>query len=661
VIESERFSVASNPAIWANRVTASAGFTITLQKNGATPFQVADIDIIVGKYGDLSELIAYNGATVVATYQVSGATKNGTLSAATNMTYMNYNMNKYNWKLNPTWNPASPDSLVLAQSITMTSLCIRLSPTVIKTTNVPWIFEWAFDDKYTSMADLVAVQAWYRKPKATTETAWNAMSVYRTPVKGNEIIRIPFKDIFSNNKDLVPPTTVVGKDKIKYRIVIGDASGVLGASTLGYDQKASINILNSSGAYLFSYPELTSPSVRLKNTYNQSLQDIWYKDLVDVSTGADKGAMLQVQYDDKKISRSGRYSLKTKVDNNIRLYPCRSNSPDEMWFPIISNGKFFVRSKDGVNTSQYAIPEFATQAFSSKFTHNEINLNPYKDVVFEEAKFINNNQIQVSKYPLYVGVDSNGDPDVNYLIVYKEVDKDKPVEVRPKIPVKDWNPFTGDIYLSQEIESTDVVYVDYIYEVTDYEYKGYYDFANSRFVYLDLNPLPGHKYSDNAGNLRDASELLGKDIYLYIVPAFWKDETGEGNNRTTTRHIIVDAGTPESTAMASVDSKAILLGKILVRNNLSSTEVQIIDTRRRGGGFKESLTKNYIQTVSEDAGQVWDIGSWDGLPYQSNGVVIITLPAELKGQYSDAELNEIINKYIAFGTYPFVRYEDTNV
>jgi hypothetical protein len=54
------------------------------------------------------------------------------------------------------------------------------------------------------------------------------MSVYRTPAKGNEIIRIPFKDIFSNNKDLVPPATVVGKDKIKYRIVIGDASGVLG-------------------------------------------------------------------------------------------------------------------------------------------------------------------------------------------------------------------------------------------------------------------------------------------------------------------------------------------------------------------------------------------------------------------------------------------------
>lgn len=550
----------------------------------------------------------------------------------------------------------------------------EFSPSVWKTRDFNWIFNlFGKKDLFQSGLDIVSIEAIHYSSGEGTVDRWSKVANYNIPVSKNERFIRKFSDII-NDLGLHRPDNIPQGAEIRYRAIIGDA---IGNNCEGYSPIFTINFRNGNNGpyYPSKVDNITSGNINSEevNIYNQ--------DLIDISETELENAYLQCRVDDHSLHLANYYYVSTYGDNSIFIKQPEQRSFDEMWFLKVNNGRFAIQDNDNNKFKEYIVKEFASQAFSDKFTHDDNSLNPYAEAIFEKATFLDSNRVSVSNVPLFVKT-KDGLPDKEYLAVYMESEKDKPLSERNLLPVKDWNVFTGEIHLNTIVKYNDRIYVDYVYEVTDYEYKGFADVENNKFYYLDLNPMPGHKYTDlDTGELLDSRNLLNKDIYLYILPSYvlsFEEESNAGSQEiisenyirsisgSSLRHIIVDEGTLEQEVINQIsqnDIDAKLIGKILVRNNFSPSMINIIDTRSRGGGFREEVSIEFIKSISPEAEFSWDIGSWDGQPYPSNGVIVVTIPDSIlktddnpKG-FTEEEVREIVNKYIAFGVYPIIRYK----
>lgn len=108
------------------------------------------------------------------------------------------------------------------------------------------------------------------------------------------------------------------------------------------------------------------------------------------------------------------------------------------------------------------------------------------------------------------------------------------------------------------------------------------------------------------------------------------------------------------------EPNVILLAKVQIRPNSSKDSIRLIDTRRRGGGIKETIGPALMKELGIDSRSYWDIGYWDGEPYQENGVLIIRLPRyilkEYGGRFTKQDVEAVVQKHIAFGTFTIIDY-----
>lgn len=109
------------------------------------------------------------------------------------------------------------------------------------------------------------------------------------------------------------------------------------------------------------------------------------------------------------------------------------------------------------------------------------------------------------------------------------------------------------------------------------------------------------------------------------------------------------------------NKNAILLAEVTMKHHMKPEDAVVMDSRVRGGGLIPELTKEKIQqgfskSMYNQMMNFWDIGEWDGIPYQKNGITIITLPASIREKYSDESIKRIIEKYIALGVQFIVEY-----
>jgi hypothetical protein len=206
------------------------------------------------------------------------------------------------------------------------------------------------------------------------------------------------------------------------------------------------------------------------------------------------------------------------------------------------------------------------------------------------------------------------------------------------------------------------------------------DFSStSIFHYLDLNTMPGHVYLDDLGIQNQSAALFDKNIWLYVIPVFVLDySTGETIvNDAAIYHRILDKNIPEYEVNALIKGDnpvgTFIIGKIEVKRPAIPAMISVTDARRYGGGIKENISKESLEKEHMESLYTWDIGSWDGMPYPSNGVIEITLPESLLKEYGGnftreeiegtkdskdrKEPDGIINQHVAFGVYVFVQYK----
>lgn len=258
------------------------------------------------------------------------------------------------------------------------------------------------------------------------------------------------------------------------------------------------------------------------------------------------------------------------------------------------------------------------------------------------------------------------------MVIFKEEIKDRVFAEYThsndkKLVIRDFDAQNGFIYLEDEIDFKNEIYVDYYYEENFLEYRGYYDEAVGRFIHLDLNPSEGH-YSTMPVVRTDGgtgqtftswesvptAKLMNKEIYVYILP--YKDSFGNYNEHTV-RHCY---SITEWQSVQKTNPTAMILGVIHLREHTNVNEAVVMDARTRGGGLKESITKAEIKKTQPLSENYWDMNTWDGTAYYKNGVVIIEVPkivlASEGGRFTEEQVRNVVGKYIAYGTYFIVEY-----
>lgn len=228
----------------------------------------------------------------------------------------------------------------------------------------------------------------------------------------------------------------------------------------------------------------------------------------------------------------------------------------------------------------------------------------------------------------------------------------------------DANQQTGEITTKERVSFKDEVYVTYVAKENNYIYKGYFDRELGTFMHLDLNPTAGHTFSqkekiDTGWEVLEveSEKLLNKEIYLYLLPShslYYKTERLENH---PTRHAF---GEDEWAKIKAAHPEALLLATIHVRENTAPENIVTMDARRSGGGLKETVSQ---ETIDERVGYTsafWDIGSFDGMAYYKNGVSVIHIPdkvlEENGGQFSEQQVRDVVDKFLAYGTYPIIEY-----
>jgi hypothetical protein len=342
------------------------------------------------------------------------------------------------------------------------------------------------------------------------------------------------------------------------------------------------------------------------------------------------------------------YSIRFNDSQKIQLLPPREKDSDHSWYLRLKNGRFDRRILDleGKPVYQYSIPEYYRQDFLSAKGF------PYRQQLNERPQVLNHEQIRIQNTPMYVEFD--GEKITNATVR---------VNGKP-IRIKDWSGFDGILKLDGSITHNDEIFVDYEYEEDSYTYRGFYNQEDGRFWHLDLNPSKGHftTIRDSLdGEVKDVPSftLINKTIYLYLNPAAKMKEVASGELR-------MSETVRQSTVFHSFEKikekEAALIGEVRIRPNSNQSNIQVIDTRVRGGGLKKEITQAIMKEFEEESMFYWDIGHWDGKPFSENGVIVVRITKsvlkEYGGQYSKAEIEERLNKYMGYGIFPIIEFID---
>lgn len=431
------------------------------------------------------------------------------------------------------------------------------------------------------------------------------------------------------------------------------------------------------------------------------------------------------------------YALRPADNKQIEVLKPLGTGQDENWFLRIQNGRFqksFVNEENLPQGVGYFVPEYYTQGFSTEYGM------PYRKVEKEKPKVVGERLLRLRYTPLFITTDPVGNEPNNISVFVNGV----------QLGIHAWDSSSGILEMIGAVRESDNIEVHYFYQETAYEYRGYYNATERKFIYLDLNPGPGHFSTQwsTGGNYEDlpSYSLINKTIYIYLRAAgdmtnitemqgerielnmfnehnlqystlrYYTPTVYTKYGRVTIPNVkdaaagatsweFVDDGYVSTTIKINnpqvlkndyyaidymylghkyqfengsfqrnvlfheffeiKEENTILLARVQVRPNSTYENIDIIDTRTRGGGLLESIGRNIINEVCPEASSYWDIGYWDGEPYQENSVLVIKLPRyilkEYGGRLTKEEAEEAVNKHMALGTFYIIEYVEDPV
>lgn len=110
----------------------------------------------------------------------------------------------------------------------------------------------------------------------------------------------------------------------------------------------------------------------------------------------------------------------------------------------------------------------------------------------------------------------------------------------------------------------------------------------------------------------------------------------------------------------------VLLGNMFVIQTLAPRDINGVDIRIRGGGVKQKRLEEALG-LQDEVQWYWDTGYWDGQPFPGMAAIIVEIPrkvlVEVGGSFTRAQINDVVSKHMAEGTYPIIKFYDrsTNI
>ena len=336
------------------------------------------------------------------------------------------------------------------------------------------------------------------------------------------------------------------------------------------------------------------------------------------------------------------YYLKPVKFKAIYLEKPNNVTPDDDWYIKIKAGSFTRRMDDtgevvpsGQGTLwQYYISEYDENPWSLKYGR------PYVEIKSEEPTLLDPNTIKVKHTPLFIEPSdvfyNDGFAPSGYIHVHLNN------EQLAEDDLVDWDIYNGTVQVAQTLGFTDDIKVTYNYQEDYYEYQGFFgsgkmfpDTGPFQWFPLDVNPTPMHNQGMYAS---------GVTAHIFVGPS-WNLTEEKFFDPTPCYHNYT--GDPSG----NLD---FYLGSVSLAPHAKTTDVNIIDTRSRGGGLRDNLDMDLVKEVQPESEFYWDVGYFDGKAFPSNGVLVVKVPAALRDR--EAEVREKVNRHLAYGEYAVIDF-----
>jgi hypothetical protein len=284
------------------------------------------------------------------------------------------------------------------------------------------------------------------------------------------------------------------------------------------------------------------------------------------------------------------------------------------------------------------------------------------DIINENPILISNNSIKVRQTPILAWEEpTNRDGSITGVIIPQ-----LKVEVLSGVIVESENghaeDFDGKVWSEipfNQIKNYDsqTGIIEFVDKVVPTNYKdirvSYTIKSKDNFIYeingeeIPLNPL-----------INKSSLIPNKPLYIYIVPVRIEkllsiaatfnsyediyEYTGLNPIYFTYDNSIFD---PTSNLY---DPTALQIGSVMYSKN--DKDLNIYDTRVRGGGISNDITAEESVLYSKDTLSYWDIYPANGMAYPKGGYVIVKLPKEVKDNFNSVtEIYDIVYKNLTAG------------
>lgn len=375
------------------------------------------------------------------------------------------------------------------------------------------------------------------------------------------------------------------------------------------------------------------------------------------------------------------YAFQPTLDSRLRIVVPANRDLTDPWFVKVSNGKFFANI--GGDLLKYHIAEFLSQTFDPEVPIKKVDVE--RSAILEETiiKTDFNNIKQDDSLSLFISILIN-DKDGNGLAAFTTDSSIVGNIATNSKAYVEWN--SVDRVGIQSIDHRGgFIKIDGLSLKTNYEVLSsyYFEEVEYEFTLVDFNPINSSEAlttrtslfidpdtstvsksqtlfflkSDETGKVVESNwpdfdnvsglHIDGDPLYYEKFPTFLP--SGD-------HHVFVSEFTVE---MSGVEAgNFLILGDITVSEGSDPRELDLFDSRLRGGGIIKKEIAD-AKLFNNEVDWYWDEGYWDGIPYPGNASYLVEVPVSLLegagGVFRSNEIRDIVEQHTAAGIYPVTR------
>jgi hypothetical protein len=417
---------------------------------------------------------------------------------------------------------------------------------------------------------------------------------------------------FSDGHQKVPVHLVNQRDKSHGLIIYYNNVGTFGTdfTISGNDSGLVLEQISPSKTTEIPYTGDSIKSLETAiNISNMPFNAIALNEAINLATGELNLNTSTPNYDGGYFLDLKRHIVKYNEETRIRVSGVSSTFRRDPWYPRIDLGKILKEYRG--KTYLFSIPEYEHQLWHAIYG------KPYRQVI-APLTFLADKKYSAGFSQIYYR-------DNNIKIL-----TDLGVEI-PNL-VSDVDENNGYIYIKEKLSDS-------------IQLRASLTIKENSFIYKDINLNPAIEH--NPG-------VAGRYVLIYLKPA---EINPDGVVRKKSIYHAISNGLLNAISSLPKSTEPILiLGAYHIRQTNNYKDTNILDTRSRGGGIKDSEYESTLE-INKNVYSSSDVGFLDGVPYPGSSVIIAEIPEEIKEIMTVAEIKRRITKHVTLGVDTLLEFE----